>query len=88
MTTLHFAGGPVTLDPNRVWLELQKWLDQDTSRRSSLGHDSQGYCCRLTWDGADKRDPGGCSARSQLGIADAVANALQAAQRVDHGVVA
>jgi len=75
MPDLQFPGGIVRIDPEQVWSALQAWLLVDTSRRCSVYHDSQGYCCRLTWDanGAD----GGTSARSRLGIADAVANALQ-----------
>lgn len=80
MTALQFPGGVAVVDTERVWRELQRWLEQDGSRRCSVYRDSQGYCCRLTWDNATKADSGGCSARSGLGIADAVANALQAAE--------
>jgi hypothetical protein len=45
-----------------------------------LRYDHQGYLCRLTWDAVGKWDQGGTTARSSLGIADALANALQAAK--------
>lgn len=76
---LHFPGGVARIDPEHVWQVLQRWLDADGTRRCSVYHDSLGYCCRLTWDTASKADHGGTSARSGLGIADAVANALQKA---------
>jgi hypothetical protein len=62
-----------------VWAKLQEWLTLDSSRRCTVGCDSIGYQCRLSWDTLTKPDPGGVAARSRLGIADAVANALQAA---------
>jgi len=80
VTHLEFPGGPVAIDTTRVWSQLQDWLDLDTSRRASVYRDSLGYCCRLTWDAESKRDPGGSCARSNLGIGDAVANALQTEQ--------
>ena len=79
ITSLDFLGGTVAIDPESVWQHLQRWLDVDTSRRCGVHRDSLGYCCRLTWDTTSKTDSGGVSARSKLGIADAVANALQAA---------
>lgn len=76
---LMFPGGLARIDSEHVWTVLQRWLLADGSRRCSVYHDSLGYCCRLTWDNVSKVDSGGTSARSGLGIGDAVGNALQAA---------
>lgn len=81
-----FPGGPVAIDPECVWRQLQAWLDEEPTRRSSVYRDALGYCCRLTWDGQSKSDAGGNCARSRLGIADAVANALQAHEYTEVGL--
>lgn len=80
MTALLFPGGIAIVDPEHIWRELQRWLEASASRRCNIFCDSLGYGCRLTRDSTGQDDPGFCLARSQLGLADAVANALQAAQ--------
>jgi hypothetical protein len=81
MDTYDFPGGPVTIDTERVWRALREWLEADHTRLCSVRADKLGYVCRLTWDYTDEQlgrvVSGACAARSRLGLADAVANALQ-----------
>jgi hypothetical protein len=74
MTELEFPGGLARLDNDAVWGKLRAWIAAAKGRQCVLMGDDERWTATLCeysreWE---------CSSR--LGAADAVANALQAAE--------
>lgn len=80
MTDMHFPGGMVRIDEARVWSMLSAWITRNETRGASCtfarAPNTDQFVCFLAMD----LESDHWEARSRLSIADAVANALQAAE--------
>ena len=80
MSTLQFPGGIAVIDEKKVWQYLSAWICRNEQRGASCtfarAPQSDQFVCFLALD----LETAHWEARSRLSIADAVANALQAAE--------
>lgn len=74
MAQLHFPGGPVTIDQSQIWRELSTWLGSGWDRQLTVRVASDSLIWATLHDGVHVRSHVG---HSRLGLADAVAQALQ-----------
>lgn len=76
----HFPGGATVIDESRVWRMLSAWITRNEARGASCtfarAPKSDEFVCFLAMD----LESDHWETRSRLSIADAVANALQAAE--------
>ncbi len=81
---MHFPGGIARIDETRVWSLLSAWIHRNEARGASClftrAPQSDQDVCVLELHAAPDLEHTKWEARSRLSIADAVANALQAAE--------